>query len=253
MNTSRSRRCAVTRAEVVNRETQREIQRAQLLLAEYQSVRDESSQARQAQQSTIAWSLASFATVFAGGLLFISNSLKDDSMLGELEFIFFLLVFGVMLPGFAFASCMTYVGELARMERAGYYLRGLEYHLASTGASLQLESPLRWETFLAYNEPSRKKYKIGYIGGVGLYTGSILVSLVACVAMAYYYSEEPDGEPLVLAFARNLSVFDSALCAAVVIFILFLVIIGATVRSINKSSKQRLVYIKADPAKLRKD
>lgn len=159
-----------------------------LLQSEYVSLREESSQSRQAQQSTISWSLAAFGTIFAGGLVFVSNVFKDGADASGPVMTFYVLVFGVALPGFAFAACLAYLGELIRMERVGVYLRGLERYLArlTTPGSLLDGGPLRWETYLMQKAPegaiSTRKQLVGYIGGVGVYAGAELVSVAVFVA-----------------------------------------------------------------------
>lgn len=147
------------------------------LLAEYQSLREESAHARQAQQSTLTWSLAVIGAVFAGGLVFVSTIVSPTSLAPAMAVNFYALVFGVALPGYAYFAAVTYVGELARMERAGAYLRGLEKDLRLY--QMFPRAPLRWETTLALEKYNDIKLKSPAIGAMGLYFGSFLVSLSA--------------------------------------------------------------------------
>ncbi|TAM70749.1 MAG: hypothetical protein EPN48_05250 [Microbacteriaceae bacterium] len=147
------------------------------LLAEYATLRQESADARTSQQSTITWSLAIFGAVLAAGLIFVSTELKHSTWPSPLTFWFYVALFGVAMPGLAFASCLSYAGELKRMERVGSYLRGLEQHLGLM--DLSPRRPLRWETFLRYgvggNGP--KKLYESYLGAAGLYAIAELSSL----------------------------------------------------------------------------
>lgn len=154
------------------------------LLEEYRSLREESAHSRQSQQSTLSWSLAAFATVFAGGLVFLGDEFKTGS-LGPLAFGVLALIFGIALPGFAVGSCATYLGEIHRMERASSYLRNLEIQIGSY--PLVPRRPLRWETFLTYGDKNRggRKFRIVYLGGFALYGLCLVVSSLVLVTGAY--------------------------------------------------------------------
>jgi hypothetical protein len=152
-----------------------------LLKLEYESLRQESSQARAAQQQILQWSLAAFGAIFAAGLV-LAGTQKTNVGEGFAGLVF-IAVFGFALPGLVTGACWAWLGELIRMERAGCYLRGLERSLASVGANLPFISssgPLRWETYLglAVGGLGRRKQVIGYIGSLGLYIGSLTVANV---------------------------------------------------------------------------
>lgn len=176
-----------------------------LLKLEYQSLREESAQARAAQQQILQWSLATFAAFFAAGIVLVAQD-KVSITSGTAGSVY-LVVLGLALPGLVIASSWAWMGELIRMERAGHYLRGLE-----RSVSVQLgtsPAPLRWETHIAlgavhggsydkllapdegpppnegrpeqHEHPEgtgRGKQQLGYVGSAGLYAGVLLLSLV---------------------------------------------------------------------------
>lgn len=161
-------------------------------LEEYRSIRSESEQARNAQQTILQWSLASFAAIIAGGLVVFSGTVNIRS--GETGTVL-LMIFGMGLPFLSFFSYLVWWGEFLRMERAGRYIRGLERmadRLANS-ASGKLPPPLQWEHFLAgpsyslalrrretarHRRLGRAKYMIGYFGAAGIYFGFAFSSLV---------------------------------------------------------------------------
>jgi hypothetical protein len=158
-----------------------------LVKSEYDSLRQESVQARTAQQQILQWSLAAFSAIFAAGLVLAGQAnINVREGFGGLVFI---VVFGFALPGLITGSCWSWLGELARMERVGYYLRGLEQHLSGlrTGSSLLPCGPLHWETYLSTGISrktgfGKRKQLLGYVGSLGLYFGSLCVSIAIFIA-----------------------------------------------------------------------
>ena len=168
----------------------------ELLKAEYESIRAESAQARQAQQSIIQWSLATLGVALSVGILVV-NAMSSTQIRGEQErflYVVFVVLFGVAFPAAAWLSCLAWFGELIRMERAGRYLRGLEVAIKGAIAETYprcdeksyLCAPLRWESYIAYRRVRSRvgisKQRIGYLGNLGLYTGLVLVPLVILTA-----------------------------------------------------------------------
>jgi hypothetical protein len=166
-------------------------------LEEYRSIRSESEQARNAQQTILQWSLASFAAIIAGGLVMFSGAINIRS--GETGTVL-LMIFGLGLPGLSFFSYLVWWGEFLRMERAGRYIRGLERmadRLANS-TSGKLPAPLQWEHFLAgpayapaakrrerarHKRLGRAKYMIGYVGASGIYFGFCVASLAVFASL----------------------------------------------------------------------
>ena len=131
------------------------------------------------------WSLAGLPALFGGGLVYATGTLKSDHPHPVNAAIFF-LIFGVVIPGFAIASIITYVGEISRMERAGRYLRGFEIALVRERVSGR--APLLWERFLAEGDvehtrgstPKMRKSAVPYVGGFMLYCGGMIASWLIC-------------------------------------------------------------------------
>jgi hypothetical protein len=169
-----------------------------LWLEEYRSIRSESEQARNAQQTILQWSLAAFAGIIAGSLLMFEGSGTVNFRSGEAGTVL-LFVFGVGLPSLGFFSYLVWWGEFLRMERAGRYARGLEVMAARvvTIHGQKLPPPLQWEHFLAgpsYSQgvnwrgvarrgAGRSKQLIGYVGTAGIYFGFSFASLILFVSL----------------------------------------------------------------------
>jgi hypothetical protein len=158
-----------------------------LWVEEYRSIRSESEQARNAQQTILQWSLASFAAVIAGSLIMFQGSgSRSFQFAGETGTVV-LLIFGLGLPGLGFCAYLVWWGEFLRMERAGRYTRGLELvaeRLASPREN-GFPPPLQWEHFLASpahlskGKPiGRTKQLVGYFGTTGIYFGFGFSSLI---------------------------------------------------------------------------
>ena len=165
-----------------------EVDPERAFLAEYRTLRDESAQARQAQQMILQWSLGAFSLFF--GLLLTAN----------LPLAYFIIIFGFGLPVLAFAAGLTWFGELLRMERVGYYLRAREklswpssYEAATEPEwSEEISNfPLVWENYLASGTRSRqslgtearnllrprpRKQVLSYFGALLIYIGAISIS-----------------------------------------------------------------------------
>jgi hypothetical protein len=153
-----------------------------MFLAEYQSLREESAQARTAQQTILQWSLGAFALIFAGAMASdVASTPRGEVLL--------MIIFGLALPGLVFGSCLAWAGELLRMERAGYFLRGREAAVWASSARgrvvdernvLDIEQfPLLWENFIASAKyPGARKQQLGYIGALVIYGLSYSISAV---------------------------------------------------------------------------
>jgi hypothetical protein len=163
-----------------------------LWVEEYRSIRSESEQARNAQQTILQWSLASFAAVIAGSLVMFQGSGKNALQFsGEIGTVL-LFIFGLGLPGLGFFAYLVWWGELLRMERAGRYLRGLELvaDRLARGGSGRFPPPLQWEHFLASSvyrsndkTRSRAKHLVGYVGATGIYFGFSVSSLILYISL----------------------------------------------------------------------
>lgn len=152
-------------------------------LDEYKTLRDESSQARQAQQSVLQWSLATFGLIFAAGVAFAGES--------KPSFAQYSIIYGLALPGLIIASSLVWWGEVMRMERAGYFMRGREIaswppetRYARRDVSAVSRDALVWETYIAFLGPKRGRRKAigGYLGAAFLYGGGVVFSLLMFLA-----------------------------------------------------------------------
>ncbi|MFE2754480.1 hypothetical protein ACFXGA_21030 [Actinosynnema sp. NPDC059335] len=160
--------------------------------AEYDSLRGEGAQARQAQQSILQWSMAILGVVFSAGILVANQSMNANtspSAQGFLHLVF-LLVFGVVLPLSSWCATLAWFGELIRMERVGRYLRGFEVALGEimsrhrpSGDPAFPTSPLRWENHISGERRgvAVSKQRVGYLGCLGLYAGVVAVPLTVAL------------------------------------------------------------------------
>lgn len=157
-------------------------QNRKLALAEFISLRDECKQAREAQHTILQWSLGAIGVAFAGvGASFGRSSVGVEE--------FRLVVLGLGIPGLVLGACFAWLGELVRMERAGYFLRGRERAYWPNDATIEDagrlaidhpdQFPLIWENYIAFlgGEFGERKQKIGYVGGYGVYLGALCASL----------------------------------------------------------------------------
>jgi hypothetical protein len=220
-------------------------------LEEYRSIRGESEQARNAQQTILQWSLAAFAAVIAGALVTFSGNVNIRS--GETGTVL-LIIFGMGLPFLSFFSYLVWWGEFLRMERAGRYIRGLEFmadRLANS-TSGKLPPPLQWEHFLAgpsysvalrrreaarHKRLGRAKYIVGYLGAAGIYFGFSFSSLVIFVSLVIDHK-----------FGHRTAIIQGLSCAWFVIFLSLFVVIGLyQKREADRQSRQRILIPDALP------
>lgn len=148
-------------------------------LLEYQTLREESAQARNAQQAILQWSLGAFAVIFAGALAASASVTPDMERLH-------LAVFGFALPGLVVGSCLAWVGELIRMERVGFYIRGRERtfwqapekKVSVSSVRDRQAYPLLWENYIASGgtEAGQRKQWSGYMGAVLIYADAYVAS-----------------------------------------------------------------------------
>jgi len=152
---------------------------------EYSSLRDESLQTSQLQQSIFQWSIGATALLFAGTMSVISGFSEVPSSLP-------LLMLGFGIPGFVVGSSLAWAGELVRKERVGFYLRIRERSLwppeERKRTSIEppdvadaARFPMVWENFISFSRAGigEKRASFGYFGGVSIYFGATLISLLA--------------------------------------------------------------------------
>lgn len=156
---------------------------ALLLVAEYQAVRSEIVESFKLTQSIVQWSLAIFGVGFGAGFVALTGTNIKEFIVKLAVF----LVFGVLLPGLMWAASWHWLGEMRRMERAGRYLRGLEFALGDSPVAVgqsKLSRPLNWERSLVDH-----KGWLPYLPVAALFAGTFLVSVIVAVAWFFHVFE----------------------------------------------------------------
>jgi len=169
-----------------------------LLLAEYQTVRQEWLDARQAQQQALQWTLGAFAVIFAAAL--------NAHLRGSEPFLYLLAAVVISLG--TVASQFIWFGEVTRMERASLFLRGRERELHSAldaeavkAVGIYGLSPWLWETWRA-NRPTDKKTpwvqkSVQAIAGPVLYGLTFLTGITMLVDARWFEPHTTPGERMV--------------------------------------------------------
>ncbi len=154
-----------------------------LVLAEHATLHEEVLRSYAFAQNIVNWTLASFGVVFTAGVLIFQEVGSEDTAMGPRLLELALLLYGFGLPGILWAGAWTWLGELARAERAGAYLRGLEADLARTPNSRVLGfEPLRWERFIHTQRHTKSVFRkqiAPYLGTAALFFGASMISLIA--------------------------------------------------------------------------
>lgn len=150
----------------------------QLLVAEYQAIRNEILESFKLTQAIIQWSLAIYGVGFGAGFVAVAAALEHPN--SYLQWMVAVL-FGLLLPGLMWAASFHWLGEIRRMERAGSYVRGLEFQLKDVEFSIGpgfLSRPLNWEWYLG------KKHKrwLPYGAVAVLFGGTFMVALGVAVS-----------------------------------------------------------------------
>ena len=94
-------------------------ERRQYAARQYESLREEIGQARQAQHTILQWTQALAGTLFAAAL--VAGTAKTSRYLVAAQF-----VLGLVLPAVLLGGALAWSGELVRMTRAGVFLRSFE-------------------------------------------------------------------------------------------------------------------------------
>jgi hypothetical protein len=169
---------------------------------QYQSLREEIAQAREAQHSILQWNQAVSGTLFAAALVAATSHAAHYVVAAQ-------FVFGLVLPTVLLGGALAWAGEMIRMERAGVFLRSFER--GSWGSeeedSLARTSFFIWENFL-WSPPAKfiaagyRKQNVGYLGVAIFYAIMYSGSLIAfCTFSAWWLSLIACSTLLVLASA----------------------------------------------------
>ncbi len=173
-----------------------EDERRQYAARQYESLREEIAQARDAQHSILQWNQAVAGTLFAAALVAGTSHLAHSVIAAQ-------FIFGLVLPAVLLGGALAWSGEMIRMERAGVFLRFFERTTwASDGDDgIANTSLFMWENFL-WSPPATfvaagyRKQNVGYVGVAVyfsvMYLGSLIafctisllwLSLATCVAL----------------------------------------------------------------------
>jgi len=191
------------------------------VLAEYQTVRQEWLESRSAQQHTFSWTLATVAAVLAAAMA--SDARTEQP--------FLYLVAASFIIAASTAAQAIWFGEVTRMERAAFYLRGLEHDIAAHGPRWGRRPPLQFERFRGLAPESDDvdwipKSNTLIVGAFGMYGvlaclgGAMLIDLAT--ASAHHYNNH---EPLAIA----------AVCTFGVVYLastIFLCLLALEIRTI---------------------
>lgn len=107
----------------------------QTALEEYKSLRTESLESMKGQQTTLRFGTATIAILISAGF----NIWEQNSILPE-------IIFWVFNPILCYLIHIIWIGEVARMMRAGLYISKIEKKINSFIDNS--ESPLGWENWL---------------------------------------------------------------------------------------------------------
>ena len=163
-----------------------------LVIAEYTALRQEVLGSLAAQQTIMNYGLATVATVFVGNFYLLGQAAPTTDTSAITAVVLFANL--LLIPGVVFSLTLAWFGELARVERAGAYIRGLEDELRARvviGAGPSGRAALGWETHLR----SRKgglaigKAEAGYVGTVG----SLFVGMLAADGFSVFQVFVLDG------------------------------------------------------------
>ena len=162
-------------------------ERLQYAARQYQSLREEIAQAREAQQSILLWNQAVSGTLFAAALVAATSHSAHYVVAAQ-------FVFGLVLPAVLLGGALAWSGEMIRMERAGVYLRSFERATWNSEGEdgIARTSFFIWENFL-WSPPAKfaaagyRKQNVGY-AGVGVFYGIMYIgSLIAFCTISVWW------------------------------------------------------------------
>lgn len=142
-----------------------------VVLEEYRTLRAESLVAMQTQQSVLRFGLASVGVIIGTGF----------TVWDEINLVF--IAFLVLLPLLCYAVLIIWIGEVARMIRAGYFLLQLENKINEKFSSLSPPQPkaLTWENNLRQSSTgisSTPQLKSNYIAIIALFLFFAFISII---------------------------------------------------------------------------
>jgi hypothetical protein len=152
-----------------------------LVLAEYQSVRQEWLESRSAQQQTFTWTLAAISIIVSA--IITSADLRPDR-----PFLYAVAASLVVIA--ALSGQAIWFGEISRMERAALYLRRLERELDEAGIRIGQRPALQFERFRGRQGPSGEpwvpKSASLVVGTFAMYCATSLLGIIMLADVAHY-------------------------------------------------------------------
>lgn len=136
------------------------------LLEEYKTLRTESLESMKGQQSTLRVGAATVGVVIAAGF-----NVWDKPLLPDLVFLLF-------TPFICYLSLVIWIGEVARMMRAGYYLSKIEQKVNSCFQNE--ENIIFWENWLRAKDTKGKtpQMKLNYLAIIALFFSTAFASII---------------------------------------------------------------------------
>lgn len=156
-----------------------EDERRQYAARQYESLREEIAQAREAQHSILQWNQAVAGTLFAAALVAGTSHLAHSVIAAQ-------FIFGLVLPAVLLGGVLAWSGEMIRMERAGVFLRSFERATWGNDGrnGIANTSLFIWENFLwsppvTFAAAGYRKQNVGYAGVAVYFSVMYLGSLIA--------------------------------------------------------------------------
>ena len=137
-----------------------------VVIEEYRTLRNESLVALQTQQSVLRFGLAIIGIVIAIGF-----SLWEKSLLPE-------IIFLLLIPVASYLVLIIWMGEIARMTRAGMFLAELERKVNKEFSNKP--EALRWENWLRKTQHDGKtpQLLLNYYAIIFLFLGTAIGSVI---------------------------------------------------------------------------
>lgn len=135
-------------------------------LEEYKSLRAESLASMANQQSTLRIGIGAVGVVIAAGFNLWEKTLLPD------------VIFLIYNPVICYLALLIWVGEVARMMRAGYYLSRLEKKINASFP--EIENVLSWENWINTRDALGRipKRIFGYYAVIGLFFFAAFSSII---------------------------------------------------------------------------
>ncbi len=138
----------------------------EIAIEEYKTLRAESIEAIKTQQTTLK-----FGTAIAGAVILSGFNLWNKTLLPDLIFLIF-------IPILCYLVLVIWIGEVARMMRAGYYLTLVEKKISNAYADI--DNLLFYENWLRDKKNNSKtaQLKWNYIAVIALFSFTSISAII---------------------------------------------------------------------------